>query len=231
MVRGDKSDAILKDPASLKGQQILLTDQLDGRVLGARLPARNGASREATCSSSTCGQAQIIQRVRSNNGDARGRLGAEQLHARETARARSMLCSGKDAGAVVPGALVVARRLRQGEPGEHGEVSRRLPARWCVDEGEPQGDARADDGNSTRRAASRSRDACYGAGDRPAADLRPRRAAEGPDRPAARRPGRTAGSASIGEYLIVDRHAPGGAGHQGLHHRRVHEARRRRTPS
>ena len=143
MVRGDKFDAVKKDPAIIKGQKILLTTNSTGDYAVQACLKKWGIAK-ADVQLVNLGQAQIISAITSNNGDYRRRLGAQQLHAggegrREAPvqRARRRRHRARRADR--------AGRLRQGESGRGREVSRRLPARVGLDRGHPEGGARDDE--------------------------------------------------------------------------------------
>ncbi len=105
MARGDKVEALRKDPKKLAGQKLLLTTNST-----ADYAARNCLKKWGLSSSDmqfvNLGQAQIISAMISNNGDVVG-VWAPNTYTLEEKAGAKVLCSGADAGAVVPGALVV----------------------------------------------------------------------------------------------------------------------------
>jgi ABC-type nitrate/sulfonate/bicarbonate transport system substrate-binding protein len=105
MVRGDKFDAFKANPSSLKGQRILLTTNSTGDY-----SVRNCLKKFGVASGDVqfvnLGQAQIISAITSNNGDVAGVWAPNNYTLEEKAGAKT-LCTGADAGAIVPGALVV----------------------------------------------------------------------------------------------------------------------------
>jgi NitT/TauT family transport system substrate-binding protein len=69
------------------------------------------------------GQAEIISTMSSNNADPGG-LWAPNIHTLEEKAGLRVLCSGKEAGATVPSALIV--------PGEHAEQNPENVARFLA---------------------------------------------------------------------------------------------------
>ena len=105
MVRGDKYDAFKANPQSLKGQRMLLTTNSTGDYAVRRCLKKYGVA-FSDVQFINIGQAQIITAMTSNNGDIAGVWAPNNYTLEEKAGAKT-LCSGADAGAVVPGALVV----------------------------------------------------------------------------------------------------------------------------
>lgn len=105
LVRGEKFDAMKANPASLKGQKILLTTNSTGDYSVQACLAKYGL-KKTDVQLVNLGQAQIISALSSNNGDLAG-VWAPNTYTLEEKVGAKTLCSGKDAGAVVPGALVV----------------------------------------------------------------------------------------------------------------------------
>jgi ABC-type nitrate/sulfonate/bicarbonate transport system substrate-binding protein len=104
MVRGDKYDAVKKDPASIKGQKILLTSNSTGDYAVQACLKLWGIAK-ADVQLVNLAQAQIISAVTSNNGDFAGVWAPNNYTLAEKGGAK-LLCSGFDAGAIVPGALI-----------------------------------------------------------------------------------------------------------------------------
>ena len=104
MVRGDKYDAVKKDPASIKGQKILLTSNSTGDYAVQACLKKWGVAK-ADVQLVNLGQAQIISAITSNNGDFAGVWAPNNYTLAEKGGAK-LLCSGYDAGAIVPGALI-----------------------------------------------------------------------------------------------------------------------------
>lgn len=114
MMRADKIDAVRKDPKLLKGQKLLLTTNST-----ADYAARNCLKKWGLSSSDmqfiNLGQAQIISAMISNNGDVVG-VWAPNTYTLEEKAGAKVLCSGADAGAVVPGALVARAEFAKENP-------------------------------------------------------------------------------------------------------------------
>ena len=104
MVRGDKYDAVKKDPASIKGQKILLTSNSTGDYAVQACLKKWGVAK-ADVQLVNLAQAQIISAITSNNGDFAGVWAPNNYTLAEKGGAK-LLCSGYDAGAIVPGALI-----------------------------------------------------------------------------------------------------------------------------
>ena len=105
MVRADKFEAVKKDPAIIKGQKILLTTNSTGDY-AVQACLRKWGIAKAEVQLVNLAQAQIISAVSSNNGDYAGVWAPNNYTLAEKANAK-LLCSGHDAGAIVPGALIV----------------------------------------------------------------------------------------------------------------------------
>ncbi|CAN1532438.1 TauA ABC-type nitrate/sulfonate/bicarbonate transport systems, periplasmic components [Rhabdaerophilaceae bacterium] len=105
MVRGDKFDAIKANPASLKGQRLLLTTNSTVDYAARKCLVKMGLGAN-DMQFVNLGQAQIITALTSNNGDIAGVWAPNTYTLEERANAK-YLCSGADANAIVPGALIV----------------------------------------------------------------------------------------------------------------------------
>lgn len=114
MVRGDKFDAIKADPKKLNGQRLLLTTNSTVDYAARKCLAKFGLKQDEM-QFVNLGQAQIITAVTSNNGDIAGVWAPNTYTLEERANAK-YLCSGADAGAVVPGALVVRADFAKEHP-------------------------------------------------------------------------------------------------------------------
>jgi NitT/TauT family transport system substrate-binding protein len=114
MVRGDKFEAFKANPQSLKGQRILLTTNSTGDY-----SVRNCLKKFGVAFSDVqfvnLGQAQIISAITSNNGDVAGVWAPNNYTLEEKASAKT-LCTGADAGAIVPGALIVRAEYAKDNP-------------------------------------------------------------------------------------------------------------------
>ncbi len=104
MVRADKLDALKANPASIKGQKILITTNSTVHYASLSCLKKWGVA-NADVEFVNLGQAQIISAITSNNGDIAG-VWAPNTYTLEEKGNSKYLCSGADAGAIVPGALV-----------------------------------------------------------------------------------------------------------------------------
>jgi len=120
MARGDKVEAIRKNPASLKGQKLLLTTNSTVDYAARNCLAKWGL-KSSDMQFVNLGQAQIISAVMSNNGDVVG-VWAPHTYTLEEKAGAKVLCSGADAGAMVPGALVVRPAFAKENPDEVAKV-------------------------------------------------------------------------------------------------------------
>ena len=114
MVRGDKFEAIKANPASLKGQRLLLTTNSTVDYAARRCLLKMGLAVD-DMQFVNLGQAQIVTAISSNNGDVAGVWSPNTYTLEERAGAK-YLCSGADAGATVPGALVVRAAFARERP-------------------------------------------------------------------------------------------------------------------
>jgi ABC-type nitrate/sulfonate/bicarbonate transport system substrate-binding protein len=105
MVKADRYDAISKDPKQLAGQKLLITTNST-----ADYAARNCLKKWGLTARDVrfvnLGQAQIISGLIGGAGEVVGVWAPNTYTLQEKADAK-VLCSGADAGVVVPGALVV----------------------------------------------------------------------------------------------------------------------------
>lgn len=116
LVRGDKYDALKADPKLLKGQRLLLTTNSTADYAARKCLIKFGLQ-PTDMQFINLGQAQIITAVTSNNGDIAG-VWAPNTYTLEERASAKYLCSGADAGAVVPGALVVRADYAKEHPDE-----------------------------------------------------------------------------------------------------------------
>ncbi len=105
-VRGPNADAIIKAPAAqLKGGTVFLTGNSTVDLAARSCMTKFGLNKgDVTVRS--MGQAEIIAAMSSGSADVGGLWAPNTYTAEEKAGAR-LLCSGKDAGVMVPGNLVV----------------------------------------------------------------------------------------------------------------------------
>ncbi len=114
MVRGDKFEAIKANPASLKGQRLLLTTNSTVDYAARKCLVKMGLAAN-DMQFVNLGQAQIITAVTSNNGDIAG-VWAPNTYTLEDQANAKYLCSGSDANAIVPGALIVRADFAKERP-------------------------------------------------------------------------------------------------------------------
>jgi len=114
LVRGDKAAQYMANPASMKGQTILLTANSTGDFAVQSCLAKYGL-KKADVTLKNMGQAEIISAMSSNNADLVGVWAPNTYTLEEKAGAKT-LCSGKDGGAVVPGALIVRADYAKEKP-------------------------------------------------------------------------------------------------------------------
>ena len=109
-----KADAFLKNPASIKGQTIVLTANSTGDYAVQSCLQKWGL-KKTDVSIKSMGQAEIISAMSSGNADLGG-LWAPNIYTLEEKAGGKLICSGKDAGAIVPGALFVRADYAKEQP-------------------------------------------------------------------------------------------------------------------
>ena len=109
-----KADAFMKDPQSIKGQTIVLTANSTGDYAVQSCLAKWGL-KKADVTIKSMGQAEIISAMSSNNADLGG-LWAPNIYTMEEKAGAKVICSGRDAGAIVPGAIVVRADYAKEQP-------------------------------------------------------------------------------------------------------------------
>lgn len=114
MASGAKADSFMKNPQSIRGQTIVLTANSTGDFAVQSCLAKWGL-KKADVTIKSMGQAEIISAMSSNNADLGG-LWAPNIYTLEEKMGAKVICSGKDAGAFVPGALVVRADYAKEQP-------------------------------------------------------------------------------------------------------------------
>jgi sulfonate transport system substrate-binding protein len=113
-VRGPNADAVLKNPASLKGGTVFLTGN-STVDLAARMCLQKFGLAKGDVTVRSMGQAEIIAAMSSGSADVGGLWAPNTYTVEEKAGAKS-LCSGKDAGVVIPGNIVVRAEWAKENP-------------------------------------------------------------------------------------------------------------------
>ncbi len=104
LVGASAAAQLAKDPAALKGQTILLTANSTGDYAVQSCLKKYGL-RKTDVSIKNMGQAEIISAVSSGNAQLAG-LWAPNSYVLEEKAGSQVLCSGRDGGVMVPGALI-----------------------------------------------------------------------------------------------------------------------------
>jgi len=105
MARGDKAAQFAQNPSSIKGQTILLTANSTGDYAVQSCLAKYGL-KKADVTLKNMGQAEIISALSSNATELVG-VWAPNIYTLEEKSGAKVLCTGKDGGVMVPGALIV----------------------------------------------------------------------------------------------------------------------------
>ena len=108
------ADAFMKNPASIKGQTIVLTANSTGDYAVQSCLAKWGL-KKADVTVKSMGQAEIISAMSSGNADLGG-LWAPNTYTMEEKTGAKQICSGQDAGAAVPGALIARAEYAKEHP-------------------------------------------------------------------------------------------------------------------
>src|SRR4029079_13606764 len=108
------ADAFVKNPASIKGQTIVLTANSTGDYAVQSCLAKWGL-KKTDVTIKSMGQAEVISAMSSGNADLGG-LWAPNIYTMEEKTGARLICSGRDAGAAVPGALVVRAEYAKEQP-------------------------------------------------------------------------------------------------------------------
>jgi len=108
------AEGFMKNPASIKGQTIVLTANSTGDYAVQSCLAKWGL-KKADVTIKSMGQAEIISAMSSGNADLGG-LWAPNTYTMEEKAGAKQICSGQDAGAAVPGALIVRADYAKEQP-------------------------------------------------------------------------------------------------------------------
>ena len=101
----DKAAGYAANPASIKGKTITLTANSTGDYAVQKCLEKWGM-KKADVTIKSMGQAEVISAMSSNNVDLGG-LWAPNIYTMEEKTGARVICSGKDVGVAIPGALVV----------------------------------------------------------------------------------------------------------------------------
>ncbi|QWK80672.1 ABC transporter substrate-binding protein [Ochrobactrum sp. BTU1] len=114
MARSTVIDGLKADPTSIKGKRLLLTTNSTADY-AARACLRKWGVANADVEFVNLAQAQVISAIISNNGHIAG-VWAPHTYTLKERAGMDYLCSGADAGATVPGALVVRPGFAEEKP-------------------------------------------------------------------------------------------------------------------
>ncbi len=114
MAHNDVIEGIRADPSSIEGQSILLTTNSTGDYAVQACLEMWGVDK-SNVEFVNLAQAQIISAIISRNGDLAG-VWAPNMYTLQERANSDYLCSGADAGAVVPGALIVRPGFAEESP-------------------------------------------------------------------------------------------------------------------
>ncbi|MBL8329002.1 MAG: ABC transporter substrate-binding protein [Rubrivivax sp.] len=114
LARKDLADKFARNPASIKGQTIVLTANSTGDYAVQSCLKKWGLSK-GDVTLKNMGQAEIISAISSSNADLAG-VWAPNIYTLEEKAGARLLCSGKDGGVVVPGALIARGEYAEQNP-------------------------------------------------------------------------------------------------------------------
>ena len=114
LASGAKADGFVRNPGSIKGQLIVLTANSTGDYAVQSCLSKWGL-KKADVQIKSMGQAEIISAMSSGNADLGG-LWAPNIYTLEEKAGAKLICSGRDAGAIVPGAIIVRQEYAKEQP-------------------------------------------------------------------------------------------------------------------
>jgi ABC-type nitrate/sulfonate/bicarbonate transport system substrate-binding protein len=114
MVTEAKAITYQKDPKAMKGQQILLTANSTGEYAVVECLKKYGMT-ENDVTPVNMGQAQILSTLSGGSANL-GALWAPNTYTFEEKLHGKLLCSGRDAGAIIPGAIVARAAYAKQHP-------------------------------------------------------------------------------------------------------------------
>ncbi len=115
MARAADLAAIKADPKSLKGQRLLVTTNSTGEYAAAACIKSYGLRYPDDVEVVNLNQQQIISAFATGTGKLAG-VWAPNIYTLESKAGAKLLCSGQDAGAIVPGALIARREFAEKHP-------------------------------------------------------------------------------------------------------------------
>jgi NitT/TauT family transport system substrate-binding protein len=114
MARKNEADAIKHNPASLKGKQLLLTTNSTGEYAALACLAKWGLGAK-DMQLVNLNQQEIISAFATGTGALAG-VWAPNIYTLEERTGAQLICSGKEAGVSIPGALLVRRAYAEQNP-------------------------------------------------------------------------------------------------------------------
>lgn len=120
MADGGKVDALKADPSKLKGQRLLLTTNSTADY-AARACLEKWGLKSSDMQFVNLGQAQVISAMMADKNSVVG-VWAPHTYTLEEKAGAKVLCSGADAGAMVPGTLVVRPEFAKKNPEEVAKI-------------------------------------------------------------------------------------------------------------
>ena len=114
MARKDEAEPIRKNPGSLKGKQLLLTTNSTGEYAALACLAKWGLGGK-DMQIVNLNQQEIISAFATGTGALAG-VWAPNIYTLEERTGAQLICSGKDVGVTIPGALVVRRAYAEQNP-------------------------------------------------------------------------------------------------------------------
>jgi NitT/TauT family transport system substrate-binding protein len=114
MARKNEAEGIRKNPASLKGKQMLLTTNSTGEYAALACLAKWGLGAK-DMQIVNLNQQEIISAFATGTGALAG-VWAPNIYTLEERTGAQLICSGKEAGVTIPGALLVRRAYAEQNP-------------------------------------------------------------------------------------------------------------------
>lgn len=114
MARGDEAARFTGDPSSLKGKQLLVTTNSTGEYAAVACMKKWGLGPK-DMQVINLNQQEIISAFATGTGALAG-VWAPNIYTLEERTGAKLVCSGKEAGAIIPGALIVRRDYAEQNP-------------------------------------------------------------------------------------------------------------------